>query len=85
MQIKKSEDLIIQVYQGTDFYFSQKTINISDLLNSFMIEMPQIEEQISDILIEEVEILEKDLDCELSYTYDGMINHYNYKELKPSS
>jgi len=84
-EFKKSKDLIIQVYQGTDFYINQKTINISDLLNSFMTEMPQIEEQISNILIEKIDVLEKELDYELSYTFDGMINYYNYKELKPSS
>lgn len=81
----KSEDLIIQVYQGTDFYTNEILINIGDLFDSFMSEMPQIEERISNILIDNIEVLNKELDYELSYSFGDLINNYIYKEIKPSS
>ena len=81
----KSEDLIIQVYQGTDFYTNQILINIGDLFDSFMTEMPQIEARISTILIDNIEVLNMELDYELSYIFGDLINNYIYKEIKPSS
>ncbi|NLD45949.1 MAG: hypothetical protein GX660_01955 [Clostridiaceae bacterium] len=82
---KKTDSLIIQAYKGTDFYTNQVLINIGDIFNSFLLQMPKIEEKISNLLIEKVELLNKTLDYEMSYSFGDLINNYVYKELKPGS
>ncbi len=72
-----------QVYKGTDFYTNPMYLNIGELFDSFMTEMPIIEENISVILISNIDTLNNELDLELSYTFGEIINEYSYKELKP--
>jgi hypothetical protein len=81
--LTKSNELIIQLYQGNNLYTDPFLINISKLFDSFMLEMPIIEDSMSHNLISNIDLLNNEIDLELSYTFGGLYNLYNYRELKP--
>lgn len=80
---KKSEELHIQVFKGVDFYTDVLDIEIGKLFNNFMTDMPLVEEKISNILIDKIDLLNKKLSLNVSFRYDGLINEYSYKETGP--
>ncbi|HEY4789165.1 MAG TPA: hypothetical protein VIH57_24115 [Bacteroidales bacterium] len=76
----KSENLIIQVFHGIDFSPHKELINIGDLFDSFMLDMPLIEEKISNILIEEVELLKDRHIYEKTYSFGDLVNDFIYND-----
>jgi hypothetical protein len=82
---EKSDELNIQVFKGTDFYTDVLNIEVGKLFDDFMRDMPLIETNISDILIEKIDLLNKKLYLNVSFRYNGLLNEYNYKEIEPNS
>ncbi len=80
---RKSEELNIQVFKGIDFYTDVIDIEVGKLFNDFMTDMPLIEEKISNILIDKIDLLDKKLLLHVSFRYSGLINEYSYKETEP--
>src|SRR5690606_35278054 len=80
---RKSEELNIQVFNGVDFYTDVIDIEIGKLFSDFMTDMPLIEENISNILIDKIDLLNKKLALNVSFRYGGLINEYSYKETEP--
>ena len=81
--LRKSEELTIRAYKGTDFYVSAINIEIGKLFHEFMSDMPEIEERISNILIRKVDTLNSKLSLTVSFRSDGWINEYKYEEIEP--
>ena len=76
----KSEELNIQTYKGIDFYTDVINVEIGKLFDSFMTDVPLIEERISNILIKNIDILNGKLLINASFRFNGLINEYCYKE-----
>jgi hypothetical protein len=76
----KSEELNIQTFKGVDFYSDVINIEIGKLFDSFMTDIPIIEERISNILIGNIDELNGRILINASFKFDGLINMYSYKE-----
>ncbi len=79
---QKSSALMMQVYQGTDFYTNELIIDIGEIFNSFLVDMPLIDDAIAKILLNKITILNKKISCETSYSFDGLVSMYSYNEIE---
>lgn len=75
----REEKLIVQTYKGTDFYVNIDTIDLGDLFNSFIIDMPQIDKALGDMLGKAV--LNSGITHEASFRYSELMNEYSFKEI----
>jgi len=79
----KSDVLNIQMYKGIDFYTDVVNIEIGKLFDNFMVDMPLIEDKISNILIDKIESLNKKLLLNVAVKYEGLMTEFSYKEIEP--
>jgi hypothetical protein len=80
----KSNELNIQVHKGADFNTDVVNLEIGKLFNDFMSDMPLIEERISNILLEKIEIFRNKLSKDVSFRYSGSITQYHYNQIYPT-
>jgi len=76
----KTNQLVLTVYKGVDFYTCEN-FNVGDSFESFISNLNNIESQISEVLIHNIKELNHTLSYEVSFTFDGGHNSYNYKEI----
>ncbi|MEM9859413.1 MAG: hypothetical protein AAF843_18810 [Bacteroidota bacterium] len=75
------DDLTIRTYKGSDFYSNREEFNVGELIDNFLINMPKIENSVSNILVQNVDYLKENGVTHASYfRYYELVNEYGSKE-----
>ncbi len=82
-ETKKLNELNMVVYKGINLYTDTISIEIGKLFNDFMVDMPSIDEKISDILIDKIDGLNKKMSLNVSFKYCELLSEYSYNEIEP--
>lgn len=72
----KSDKLIVQAIRGNNFSDNKQFVDIGGLFDSFITEIPKIETQITDILIHEIDFINKEQVDERGYIFGDVIKNF---------